>query len=104
MNNVLIDLRFDGGFTLDFYVITGKLLIIAAANSAMTFGLSLVNPVWDQNSSAYVITMQLIAFLTFASIIIPKRVFHVPWLQLPMAVVIGFAVLYMGYCKLCEME
>ncbi len=73
---------------------------MATANSAMVIGLSLVTPAWVQKSPAYMINMQLIAFLAMGSLIIPDMVFHQEWLQVPM----GLVMLYIRYWKLSNME
>ena len=44
LNMVVTVLRFDPGFTVGFFLSMGKVLLMAAANSAMAIGLSLVNP------------------------------------------------------------
>jgi hypothetical protein len=97
-------LRFQTGFMETFFRSTGRVLLMAAANSAMVIGLSLVNPAWVQKSSAYMINMQLIAFLAMGSLFIPDMVFHQEWLQVPMAVGAGLVMLYMEYWKLSNME
>jgi hypothetical protein len=104
LNMVLTALRFEPGFTAAFFLSTGKVLLMAAANSAMAIGLSLVNPAWVQKSPAYMINMQLIAFLAMGSLIIPDMVFHQEWLQVPMAWGVALVMLYMGYRKLSSME
>ena len=103
MNMVVTTLRFNAGFTMPVLVSTGKVLLMAAANSAMAIGLALVNPAWVQKSSAYMINMQLIAFLAMGSLIIPD-ILHMGWLQVPMAVGVGSVMLYLGYRKLSNME
>ena len=104
LNMVVTALRFNTGFTMPIIVSTGTVLLMAAANSGMAIGLSLVNPAWVQKSSAYMINMQLIAFLAMGSLIIPDKVFHQEWLQAPMAVGVGLVMLYLGYRKLSNME
>ncbi len=84
LNTVLTALRFEPGFTAAFFLSTGKVLLMGAANSAMAMGLSLVNPAWVQKSSAYMINMQLIAFLAMGSLIIPDLL-YMGWLHAPMA-------------------
>ena len=74
LNMVVTRLRFDPGFTVGFFVNTGKVLLMAAANSAMAIGFSLANPAWTQKSPAYMINMQIIAFLALGFIIVPKMV------------------------------
>jgi hypothetical protein len=95
INMIVTALRFAPGFPVDILVSTGKVMLMAAANSAMAIGLSLVNPAWVQKSSAYMINMQLIAFLAIGSLIIPD-ILHMEWLQVPMAVGVGLVMLYMG--------
>ena len=77
---------------------------MATANSAMAIGLSLVNPAWIQKSAAYMINMQLIAFLALGSLIIPDMVLGMESLQIPMAWGIGLLLLFLGYRKLSNME
>ena len=43
INMIVTALRFAQGFTMNIFVSTGKVLFIAAANSAMAIGLSLGN-------------------------------------------------------------
>jgi hypothetical protein len=104
LNMVVTGLRFEPGFTVGFFVITGKVLLMAAANSATAIGLSLANPAWVQKSPAYMINMQAIVFLTLGTLIIPGRVFRQEWLQLPMVWAAGLGLLYLGYRKLSNME
>ncbi len=101
---VFTALRFQIGFTSDFFISTAQVLLMATANSAMAIGLSLVNPAWVQKSAAYMINMQLIAFLAFGSLIIPDMVFGMESLQIPMAWGIGLLMLSLGYRKLNKME
>ena len=97
-------LRFNVAFTRPYLLSMGKSLLMAAANVAMAMGLSLANPAYSQKSSAYMINIQVIAFLVIGSLFIPDRVFHQEWLQMPFSWALGLIMLYLGYRKLSTME
>jgi hypothetical protein len=104
LNMGVTALRFDTGFSVPILVSIGRVLLMSAANSAMAIGLSLVNPAWVQKSPAYMINMQLIAFIAMGSLIVPDMVFHMEWLQIPLAWGVALVMLYLGYRKLSNME
>jgi hypothetical protein len=104
LNMGVTALRFDTGFSVPILVSIGRVLLMSAANSAMAIGLSLVNPAWVQKSPAYMINMQLIAFIAMGSLIVPDMVFHMEWLQVPLAWGVALVMLYLGYRKLSNME
>jgi len=82
----------------------GKSLLMAMAMVLIALGVSLAYPAFTQDSFAYFINFFVSILLVVASIIIPERVFHQEWLQVPFAFMIGFVMIYLGYWKLSTME
>jgi len=97
-------LRFNLAFSVPFLIEMGKALLIAMANSTITLGISFANPAYHQKSAAYMINIQIVAFIVIGTMILSDRVLDMPWLQMPIAWVMGVVLLYAGYRKLSTME
>jgi hypothetical protein len=97
-------LRFNIAFTTPFLMDMGYALLVASANIAISLGLSFVNPAYTQKSAAYMINIQVIAFLVIGCMIVPDMVFNMWWLQMPLAWAVGLVLLYLGHRKLSTME
>ncbi|MCW3988965.1 MAG: hypothetical protein NWE88_02690 [Candidatus Bathyarchaeota archaeon] len=97
-------LRFNLVFSVPFLIEMGKALLIAMANSTITLGLSFANPAYHQKSAAYMINIQIVAFIVLGTMILPDIVLDMPWLQMPLAWAVGLVLLYTGYRKLSNME
>ena len=97
-------LRFNIAFTTPFLLDMGYALLVASANIAISLGLSFVNPAYKQRSAAYMINFQVIGFIVLGCMIVPDQVFHIWWLQMPLAWAVGLVLLYLGHRKLSTME
>jgi len=97
-------LRFNLAFSVPFLIEMGKALLLAMANSTITLGLSFANPAYHQKSAAYMINVQVVAFIVLGTMILPDKFLDMPWLQMPLAWVVGMVLLYVGYWKLSNME
>ena len=101
---VLGGLRFDVIYSGVYFMGLGKSLFMAMAMVLIALGVSLVYPAFSQDSAAYFINFMGSTLLAAASILIPERVFHQEWLQVPFAFTIGLVMIYLGYRKLSTME
>ena len=97
-------LRFNVLTSTPFLISIGKALLISMATVILVTGLSLFNPAYSQKSTAYFINFQAAIFLIIGFTIIPDKILHQPWLQIPMAWVIGLIMIYLGYRKLSTIE
>ena len=97
-------LRFNLAFSVPFLIEMGKALPIAMGNTTITLGLSFANPAYHQKSAAYMINIQIVAFIVIGTMVLPDVVLDMPWLQMPLAWAVGLVLLYVGYRKLSNME
>jgi len=97
-------LRFDVIYSGVYLMGIGKSLLMAMAMVLIAMGVSLAYPAYTQASFAYFINFFVSILLAFGSILIPEMVFHQDWLQVPLAFMIGFVMIYLGYWKLSTME
>jgi hypothetical protein len=90
--------------TVDLLLGIGNILLISVANVALGLGVALLNPAFSRKSGNFMVNIQIVVFWGVATFFIPRMIFHQPWLHLPMAVITGVVVLFLGARKLRNIE
>ena len=86
-------LRFNVAFSGVYLMNIGRSLLLEIAMVLMAMGVSLIYPTFTQKAASYLFNFLVSTFLAIGSILVPDRILHQEWLQIPLAYTIDLVMI-----------